>query len=138
MLTGDNESIEYLATKGEKKMAKGEQKQYARKSYSVGNQDGYLQISAWETEKADAYAQWKNIAIDRYNVSDQPKLRSITAIVRCPGFTDPGQAEWQAKMLVKAYHPSVWKEVAMAFEVEGGFEVHVKWNIFKPMSQQEA
>jgi hypothetical protein len=105
-------------------------------SYQMSYEDGYLKILSLEQEKAGDFGQWKNCFIRAYNVTNSPKSSSITAIVYVSGEPDQSKAEWIGKLFVKGLHASVYKEAVLAVPTEKGFDVYVKWMIWKPTSRQ--
>lgn len=110
-------------------MAKQDQKGQHVDAYTVDGNEGWVKVRTLEDERALVSEQTKNISFISYSVRPNDYGAEITAHVFIPGLGQSSNAEWFAKMAIKQRHANVWKEIAMATAVEGGFDVAVRWFI---------
>jgi len=116
-------------------MAGKRQEQVSPTGFQMGEQDGYLQVLAWEQLKFGSSEQRFNTTIETYEVQESAKGREITVTVNVGERETGRKAEWAGFMAVKARHASVYAESKMALRRGNDWIVMVRWMVWKPQEQ---
>jgi hypothetical protein len=92
---------------------------------------GYSVVAHAELSRAAKVALSKQAQVTRYEITNKEKFTEVLCVVHINGAKDTSDAQWQSKMIVRSFHPSMWKEVVMAFPADDGHDVYVRWAIWK-------
>lgn len=104
---------------------------------TLNSSDGYTEVSRLEGDRVKALLQVDEAHIVRYDVYPHEKFWDVTVVVFLRGMDNPGSAAWKAYMLVKAMHPSIYKESKIAHPHEDGWMAYVNWKIWNAFQRQD-